>query len=432
MNIISRFDASLGQRNPNARLSRRDVFTRIRSNPSDWEKIEQIAAADRLTPTEVLQSISPYGDGGSENAGLDFLHSEGVYVKSAPELGIVPIQVMDVANMSKPTQRIFHSYMIDQQKVGIHAYADKQRELKKYADAMHRLKVDDSLDEIEKGSILRQWVDFINLEMYMVVPAFESVYGRVLDSMGDSPRVTESRKYTGTELLQNRPEGTIPHLVELQFIPNSVNLLPQVIGVTYSRSQSISSGFNAELLAGFQTQAGQEAMTDQVTRGLKLMYSKGKQATVPTFDADSDGLIDLVMSAPRDYIWTSVFGNKAAIAKYLGIDRSKFFGNSRELAGASAVGSDFYARAPLPRYVSELHDGQDTVVGLGTDELLLVDARFAVDLYNWFAFEMEVSEFNAIGDRFWQLRNIQTGPGERFPSKPTAAKPFQVVKLVDA
>ena len=83
----------------------------------------------------------------------------------------------------------------------------------------------------------------------------------------------------------------------------------------------------------------------------------------------------------------------------------------------------------MPRYVSELHDGAETFVGIQDNELLLVDARYSVDLYNWFAFEMEVTDFSAQSDRFMQLRNIQTGPGERFPSKATADKPFQVVTM---
>ena len=263
--------------------------------------------------------------------------------------------------------------------------------------------------------------------MRMVVPAFESVYGRVMDSMGDNPRVVESKDYAAAELLRGRPEGTINNIIELQFVNDTVTLQPQVVGVTYTRSQSLSSGFNSELLMEFQTQAGHEAMTNQVNRGLKKLYDNGKQTSVPNFSVNQAGLIELVMSAPRDYIWTSVFGKKATIAKYMGVDRSAFYGDMMGLAGASVIGSDFYARAPLPRYVSELHDGAEAFVGLQDNELLLVDARYSVDLYNWFAFEMEVTDYSSPGDRFTQIRNIQTGPGERFPSKTTANKPFQVV-----
>ena len=429
MNIIKQFDPSLAARNPNSRLARQDFFTRINAQNGDWERIEKIAKEMRLTPTEVMQAISPNTDKGSENCGLDYLHAQGVYVKSSPEHGIVPTQVADMESMDPVTQKVYHSYMVDQQKVGIHSFSEKQRELKRYADAMHRLKIDDSLSEIERGSILRQWVDFVNFEMRMVVPAFESVYGRVMDSMGDNPRVVESRDYTADELLRDRPEGTINNIIELQFVDNEITLQPQVVGVTYTRSQSLSSGFNSELLAEFQTQAGHAAMTNQVDRGLKKMYDNGKQTTQPVFVANETGLIDLVMSAPRDYLWTTVIGKRATIARYLGIDRRGFYSDMMMQAGATAVGSDFYARAPLPRYVSELHDGSEEFVGIQDNELLLIDARFSIDLYNWFAFEMEVTDFSAQSDRFMQIRNIQTGPGERFPSKPTAIKPFQVVTL---
>ena len=429
MNIIKAFDPALASRNPNSRLARKDFFARIKSQKADWDRIEKIAKDARLTPTEVMQAISPHTDKGSENCGLDYLHLEGVYVKSSPEHGIVSTQVADLGEMDPTTQKIYHSYMIDQQKVGIHSFSAKQRELKKYADAMHRLKIDNSLSEIERGSILRQWVDFVNFEMRMVVPAFESVYGRVVDSMGDNPRVVESRDYTSGELLRDRPEGTINNIIELQFVDNTVTLEPQVVGVTYTRSQSLSSGFNSELLAEFQTQAGHEAMTNQVNRGLKLLYDNGKQSTPPIFTANSTGLIDLVMSAPRDYIWTTVIGKRATIARYLDIDRRGFYSDVMRQAGGTVVGSDFYARAPLPRYVSELHDGADEFIGIQDDELLLIDARYSVDLYNWFAFEMEVTDFSAQSDRFIQIRNIQTGPGERFPSKATENKPFQVVTM---
>ena len=429
MNIIKQFDPTLASRNPNARLARKDFFARVNSQNGDWQRIEKIAKDTRMTPTEVMQAISPNAERGSDNCGLDYLHSEGIYIKSSPENGIVSTPVASMQDWSPITQKVYHSYMVDQQKVGIHSFAAKQRELKKYTDAMHRLKIDDSLSEIDRGSILRQWVDFVNFEMRMVVPAFESVYGRVMDSMGDNPRVVESRDYTATELLRDRPEGTINNIIELQFVDNTVTLQPQVVGVTYTRSQSLSSGFNSELLAEFQMQAGHEAMTNQVSRGLKKLYDNGKQTTVPTFAPTKEGLIELVMSAPRDYIWTSVFGRKATIAEYLGISRSDFYSEMMMQAGGTAVGADFYARAPLPRYVSELHDGAEAFVGIQDDELLLVDARFSVDLYNWFAFEMEVTDFSAQSDRFTQIRNIQTGPGERFPSKSTANKPFQVVTL---
>ena len=430
MSIIKQFDPALASRNPNARLARKDFFSRVNNQNGDWQRIEKIAKDHRLTPTEVMQAISPHADRGSENCGLDYLHSEGIYVKNSPEHGIVSTPVVDMENWGPVTRSVYHSHMIDQQKVGMHSFAAKQREMKQYADAMHRLKIDDSLSEIERGSILRQWVDFVNFEMRMVVPAFESVYGRVMDSMGDNPRVVESRDYTATELLRDRPEGTINNIIELQFVDNTVTLQPQVVGVTYTRSQSLSSGFNSELLAEFQMQAGHEAMTNQVSRGLKKLYDNGKQmGNMPSFAATKDGLIELVMSAPRDYIWTSVFGKKVAIARYLGISRSDFYSEMMMQAGGTAVGADFYARAPLPRYVSELHDGAEEFVGIQDDELLLVDARFSVDLYNWFAFEMEVTDFSAQSDRFTQIRNIQTGPGERFPSKPTATKPFQVVTM---
>ena len=429
MNIIKQFDPSLASRNPNSRLARQDFFARISAQNGDWERIERIAKETRLTPTEVMQAISPSTDKGSENCGLDYLHAKGIYVKSSPEHGIVPTQLADMESMDPVTQKVYHSYMIDQQKVGIHSFAAKQRELKSYADAMHQLKIDDSLSEIERGSILRQWVDFVNFEMRMVVPAFESVYGRVIDSMGDNPRVVESRDYTSSELLRDRPEGTINNVIELQFVDNEITLQPQVVGVTYTRSQSLSSGFNSELLAEFQTQAGHEAMTNQVNRGLKKMYGNGKQTSQPTFTANETGLIDLVMSSPRDYIWTTVIGKQATIARYLGIDRRGFYSDMMIQAGGTAVGRDFYARAPMPRYVSELHDGAEEFVGIQDNELILIDARFSVDLYNWFAFEMEVTDFSSQSDRFMQLRNIQTGPGERFPSKATKDKPFQVVTL---
>lgn len=434
-NILGMFDSALAQQNPNMRIARKDFFTRIKSDNGDWEKVEQIARETKLTPTEVMQSLSPVADGGSKNCGLDYLHSQGIYIKSSPENGIVSTQVKEMENMDPKTRKVYDSYMIDQQKVGIHSYAEKQRELKKYADAMHRLKIDDSLSEVERGSILRQWVDFVNFEMRMVTPAFEAVYGRVMDSMGDNPRVVESKDYEAQALLQDRPEGTINNILELQFHDNSVTLKPQVVGVTYTRSQSLSSGFNSELLAEFQMQAGHRAMTDQVQRGIKLAAQQGKQSTVPNFSPNASGLINLVMSAPRDYIWTTVLGARDTIATYMGIDRSAFYSDNRMLAAGTVVGSDMYARAPLPRYVCELftEDTGSTTVsdayGLGANELLLLDARYSLDLYNWFAFEMEVTDFSANSDRFVQIRNIQTGPAERFPSKPTATKPFQVVTL---
>ena len=434
-NVLAQFDPSLAQQNPNQRIPRKGFFTRIKSDNGDWQKIEQIASKTRMTPTEVMQSISPVADNGSKNCGLDFLHANGVYIKSSPENGIVSTPVADMEEMDPITQKVYHSYMIDQQKVGIHSYAEKQRELKKYADAMHQLKISDSLSEVERGSILRQWVDFVNFEMRMVTPAFEAVYGRVMDSMGDNPRVVESKDYEAGALLQDRPEGTINNIIELQFVDNTVELKPQVVGVTYTRSQSLSSGFNSELLAEFQMQAGHRAMTDQVQRGIKLMATQGKQSSIPNFSVNATGLIDLVMSAPRDYIWTTVLGDRATIAKYMAIDRSAFYADTRTLAAGTVVGSDMYARAPLPRYVCELftEDTGSTTVndayGLTTNQLLLVDARYAIDLYNWFAFEMETTDFSAQSDRFTQIRNIQTGPAERFPSKPTATKPFQVVTL---
>ena len=157
MNILQKFDPGLASQNPNARFSRKDFFSMIQTDPSKWAAIQRLAKDTRHTETEVMQGLSPNADAGSTNCGLDYLHSQGIYVKNSPENGIVSTPVADTENMDPITRRVYDSYMIDQQKVGIHSFSDKQREVKKYADAMHRLKIDDSLSEVERGTILRQW-----------------------------------------------------------------------------------------------------------------------------------------------------------------------------------------------------------------------------------------------------------------------------------
>ena len=59
MNIIKQFDPTLASRNPNARLARKDFFARVNSQNGDWQRIEKIAKDTRMTPTEVMQAISP-------------------------------------------------------------------------------------------------------------------------------------------------------------------------------------------------------------------------------------------------------------------------------------------------------------------------------------------------------------------------------------
>lgn len=425
MKLLKMFVPELVKDNPNARLGRKDFFTKI-SDTAQWKRLKDAAGKVGLTPTEFMQAVSPFADeGNNENIALDYLHSKGIYFEDKPELGIVATELEDLGEYDEVTVDIVNSYLIDRQKVGMRSFEDKQKALADLANDMHRVRVDDNLSSSERGTILRQWQDFVNFEQHLAYPNFEAIFGRVIDSRGDSPRVVESHQYENAELIRRREEGARVYVSDLRSDSTPVPMIDNVTGVTWTRKEQAASSFTLQLLRDHQEQAAVALAEDQMERGVQHMAANGARDTKTPITADEDGLLKAIMLAPKKFVWTTVLGQEEAIQTWLKINRSNFYGGPRELAGATAVGSDFYARAPLPRYVAEVPGDW----GLGVKDLLLVDARFAIDLYNWFAFDFTGTDFSLQSDRYMQIRTLATGVAERYPSRAAGSKPYEVVTL---
>jgi len=403
----------------------------------DFNSIVQGATAAKMKVEKYLQSISPIPErqDDSKSCVKDILYYEGVTLSDDPENGIEASIWGEVQQKPEWVQRLYISHMAGKTKLGIQTYRGKIRQVKKERNKMMLAR---TYDSAEAGSAQRPWSDteLFNSERPVNFPPPEVIFADTRFPATPAVRVLESKPLSKEQILRTYKEGTEVDVVTLDYNENPVIMKRLASGIEYSHEQDIAGELTSQMIAEYMEERGAEVVNRRVRDAINLLATKAKENTPDTVqltdDDNTEFLLQMIMSAPKNFIWTTVIGLEATIRRYLGIDRTNLFHRSTNATPAGAtVGNDVYGRAVLPRYVADVP--ADNGYGIGANELLFLDASEAAFLHILEGSELETQEFinrTRMNEIIW---SASMGVSEKYPSQTDEAKrPFRMFTLLGA
>lgn len=400
---------------------------------SNLDTIIQGANNAKVSVPDHLQSLSPIPDrkDDSKSALADVLYYQGVRLSDDVENGLTASTWAEVKQKPQWVQRLFIIHMTGKTKVGIKTYRSKMRQVKKERDLMRQAR---TYDASPAGSANRPFADteLFNSERGLEFPPAEVIFADTRFPNSTAVRVLEYKPLTPEAIARNYAEGTEVDVVTLDYNQSPVGMKRIASGIEYSHEQDIAGELTAELIDEFMVERGAEVVNRRVKDAIALLAEKAKEGiTIGSaphkIPVTAKGLLEIILNTPKRFTWTTVLGRRATIQNYLGIDRSEFYAGIRELPGGSVVGTDFYGKAPLPRYVADV---PDEGYGLGEDEIMFLDASEAALLHILEGSELETQEFvnrTRMNEIIW---SASMGVSEKYPSQTNfALRPFRVFQL---
>lgn len=355
---------------------------------SHYEDIELDATRKGLNLCRHLQNESPLPDDDSDpiSAGGDYLARKGIPMRDDAVNSIQSAPMCEIYDDGKVTA-----------KATVWASATRESVLgyfkghKQAAKARKRIESAGTLDAYSPGSAIRPYVDspLRNGDRRVEYPPLERIAGSVVRQAGDSIRTVEYKKdpefgerYTGEPPYEIAEGAPIPLRVPTEK-ESTDDMVIIADGLLITDKLRTSGTYTSEMV---MLEAEKHAVRVAMRMGRdainKAFEGAGREgaANALSGDIDLNDLLDIVFALNPPYEITSVFGDKAIIKKYAGVDRDGLYAPSATMQTQGAViGTDSWGRGTMGRI---FYDVEGTVLNedANDDKLLFIDAREVVDV----------------------------------------------------
>lgn len=408
-------------------LKRSELAQRCEQN---IDQIIQGAASVNRTVPDYMQGLSPIADNkdDAKAALADILYYQGVTLSDDADNGLTATTWSEVKQKPQWVQRLFIIHQSSQARKGVQTYRSKMKQVRKERNEM---KMARTYDASQAGSANRPFADteLFNSERGLEFPPAEVIFADTRFPTSTAVRVLEYKPLTPEQIARNYAEGTEVDVVTLDYNQTNVPMKRIASGIEYSHEQDIAGELTSELISEYMVERGAEVVNRRVKDAVVLLAGKAKEGSRGAVELKKDngeGLLKAIVETPKRFVWTTVLGRADTIQRYLGLDRSRFYAGPRELPGGTTVGTDFYGKAPLPRYVADVPNDY----GIGANELMFLDASEAALLHILQNSELETSEFvnrTRMNEIIW---SASMGVSEKYPSQTDEAKrPYRIYTL---
>ena len=392
-------------------------------NQPEGKKLEALIMRANENKTSFLQELQvesplPDNEGDSQSAAADFLFNSGVYLTDNPSLGIRASTWSQITKKSVPVQYVFMAHM--KNKVTRVALGLKQR-IKLLRLLRKEFELARTYGASDRGSPNRMnwYTEVMNSESALEYPPAEYIMSDVRFTTSTAIGVVESKPISKAQAVRDYAEGTEVYVGQLDYTVTDAKMKRVASGIEYSHEQDIAGHLTADLIEEYLMEQTAEVINKRTKEGIVDIATKAKTAwdsTAETFAATAtdDDILKTIVATPKRFRYRTVLGLEAAIAEWLGIDRSAFYaGSNTNLPAGSAAGTDMYVRAPEMRMCIDVPAGY----GLAENELLFLDPDHSLCLFLLEGAELETRDFISRKRMHEIIWSGTMGTSEKYPSQ---------------
>ena len=340
--------------------------------------IEQLAAEYRDNHEELIEGdlatnlnqIAPDRSDQLEvpNPLSGILAQEGVFLRSDLENGIRSTPLKHIFDTKRP-------HLMPAFKFATNEYI--RNGLRGFTQSTSMMdQLNSGLGDYNPGSGMRPYSEspLRDGDKKVAYPPVTAVAASVIRQQADVIRVAEAEKNPNLQELGETADVPLRAIGERE----STGAMKRVgDGIKISQKMVNSGRYTAEMVM-LEANDFRIAVENLMTKDACVAAASGLTAVSLGASPNADDLLEIVTTPNQAYRITTGFGRLASVRTYLGIDRSEFFHSSSNATPlGSTIGNDSYARAAESRLIYDVPNDY----GIGTDEMLFIDATEVVDVY---------------------------------------------------